>query len=237
MIPLIRIENPIPCTIIRRENRFTVIIEVDNKRYKAWINNTGRLKEYLRRGLSGFCIVNEGEKNDYRLFAISSSDNMAVIIDTLLQMKAFEESIENKLLSSFKRCRIIRRNVTLYNSKIDYLLSCNSKSIYLEVKSAVLKGKDYAMYPDCPSIRGQKHIIDLIRNVEDGRESAIMFIAAIPDIRYFAPFKEGDPVIYSLIYDAYRKGVSLYSMQIVYDINRNMIMLLNGDIPIFPSEE
>jgi len=179
-------------------------------------------------------IPNRG-KNDYRLFAVSPYNGLASIIDTLLQMKAFERCMENGLLPKFIGCRIQKRNASLYNSKIDYLLSCNTRSIYLEVKSAVLKKGEYAMYPDCPSIRGQRHIMDLIKNSERG-ESAIMFIAAIPDIKYFTPYKEGDPLIYSLISKAYHKGVKLYAIQIAYDINMKRIMLINSETPVILEE-
>ncbi len=231
MIPLLTIENPTSCTIIGRENRFTVTIEIKGIRYKAWINNTGRLKEYLREGVKGFCIPNRG-KNDYRLFALSPYDGLASIIDTLLQMKSFEKCIEYKLLPEFIDCIVYKRNALLYNSRIDYLLSCKNKSIYLEVKSAALKEGDYAMYPDCPSLRGQRHIMDLIRNTEENGESAIMFIAAIPNIKYFKPYIEGDPLIYSLLSKAYYKGVNLYAIQIAYDIDMEKIVLIDGKIPV-----
>jgi sugar fermentation stimulation protein A len=52
-----------------------------------------------------------------------------------------------------------------YQSKIsiiDYLIKHKNKNYLLEVKSAVMKYKSFAMYPDCPSIRGQRHIKELI---------------------------------------------------------------------------
>jgi hypothetical protein len=51
---------------------------------------------------------------------------------------------------------------------IDYLIERKNKKYLLEVKSAVMKYKNFAMYPDCPSIRGQKHIKGLI-NIKSTR--------------------------------------------------------------------
>jgi hypothetical protein len=45
---------------------------------------------------------------------------------------------------------------------IDYLIEHKNKKYLLEIKSAVMKYKNFAMYPDCPSVRGQKHIRELI---------------------------------------------------------------------------
>ena len=35
------------------------------------------------------------------------------------------------------------------------------------MKSAVLRKGEYAMYPDCPSLRGQRHIRELIKLLEE----------------------------------------------------------------------
>ncbi|HDM66956.1 MAG TPA: DNA/RNA nuclease SfsA, partial [Thermoplasmatales archaeon] len=158
-IPLLHIEEAYPCTIVERINRFTVLIKHDNKYHTAWINNTGRLEEYIRKGIEGFCIPNKG-KNKYRLFAVKpnlDNNGYAAVIDTLLQMKSFERCIEEKLLPYFQECWIEKRNPQLYNSYVDYLLRCNNKNIYVEIKSAALQKENHAMYPDCPSTRGQRH--------------------------------------------------------------------------------
>jgi len=53
-------------------------------------------------------------------------------------------------------------------SIIDYLIERKNKKYLIEVKSAVMKYKNFAMYPDCPSVRGQKHIKELI-NIQSTR--------------------------------------------------------------------
>jgi len=81
---------------------------------------------------------------------------LGALIDNQLQMKAFEKSLEANLIPWLLGCHILKRNAKLGASRIDYLLDCNGKKVYLEVKSAVLREGDYAMYPDCPSDRGRK---------------------------------------------------------------------------------
>ena len=83
---IITIENQIECSIVRRINRFVVEIQVSGSYYPAWINNTGRLQEFLINGKKGFCVRNERR------------GNLGAIIDTQLQMKAFEKSLEMKLI-------------------------------------------------------------------------------------------------------------------------------------------
>ena len=91
---IFRIENAVACEIIKRLNRFVVHIKIKVWLHKAWINNTGRLHEFLVTGTKGFCIRNEKEKKTaYRLFAVKEKDSGA-IIDTQFQMKTFEKSLE-----------------------------------------------------------------------------------------------------------------------------------------------
>jgi sugar fermentation stimulation protein A len=57
IFPLLQIENAVECRIIRRANRFVVAISVNGNEYRACINNTGRLTEFLVSGTKGFCIL------------------------------------------------------------------------------------------------------------------------------------------------------------------------------------
>ena len=67
---LLKLENICKCFIVNRENGFVVRVEANGKEVRAYINNTGRLLEYLVRGRRGFCLPSKGKKTRYRLFAI-----------------------------------------------------------------------------------------------------------------------------------------------------------------------
>lgn len=110
---ILRIENPIECRIAERINRFVLKIRVRRDYYRAWINNTGRLHQFLVKGRKGFCVLNEkGGRTYYRLFSIKEG-NFGAIIDTQLQMRVFEKSLEMKLVPWLKECRILKRNAKL----------------------------------------------------------------------------------------------------------------------------
>jgi len=109
---VIKIENPVECRIVRRVNKFVVEVQMNGKTYKAYINNTGRLKDYIVNGKIGFCVRKEGKKIRYRLFSIREGP-LGVIIDTQLQMKVFEKLVNGKLIPWLKNCVILSRNVKL----------------------------------------------------------------------------------------------------------------------------
>lgn len=101
------------------------------------------------RGRTGFCIGNTNlRKLRYRLFSVLDC-GLEAVVDTQIQLRAFEGAMN--LIPRFVGCRILRRNVRVGESVLDYLLKCPDGDLILEVKSAVLRVGGYASYPDCPS--------------------------------------------------------------------------------------
>lgn len=229
---IIRVENPIECSIVKRVNRFVVEICLKGKHYRAHINNTGRLHEFLVEGRKGFCVRNARPgKTDYRLFSIEEGD-LGAIIDTQLQMRTFERALEMVLIPWLKGCSVMRRNARLGGSLIDYLLECNGGEVYLEVKSAALREGECAMYPDCPSSRGRKHIGELADHVKEGGRGIILFIGALPGVRAFRPNRDADPELYDLLAEARKVGVEIRSIGILYNPRDSFVYLFNPDLEV-----
>ncbi len=227
-----RLKKVVECTILQRINRFVVEVLINNEAVKAHITNTGRLQELLIRGRKGYCISINGRKLRYRLIAIEER-SAAALIDTRLQEKFFEYLVENRVLKWLKGCRIVRRNPMIKTSIIDYLLECRNRYIPLEVKSAVLRVEEkYAGYPDCPTEGGRKQIRDLVNHVEDGGEAYLVFIAGLPDIIGFKPYRLGDPIVADLIKEAYEKGVYLKALNLYYKPREKTIYLEKQEIPV-----
>ncbi|ADI32491.1 DNA/RNA nuclease SfsA [Staphylothermus hellenicus] len=220
------------CRILRRINRFVVEVIINNRIEKAHINNTGRLEEFLVNGRIGYCLRIRGKKLKYRLFAIKDK-NYAALIDTNLQEKSFIKLLSDNNVPWLKNCVLASRNIRLNSSIIDFLVKCDNQYIYTELKSAVLRYKQiYAAYPDCPTIRGRRQIRELIKHVEGGGRSLIVFIAALPHVKGFKPYKHGDPVIAELLREAEEKGVLIKAINIYYDPIKRSIVLANPDLPV-----
>ena len=229
---IFQIRNVKECIIIERINKFAAKIILDGKIQTAYINNTGRLLNYLSRGQKGFCIMHERDlKTDCRLFAVKE-DSLAAIIDTHLQMKALERIIMLNLLPWMRGCRILKRNAKLNVSYIDYLLECEEEKTYLEVKSAVLRSNKYAMYPDCPSPRGRRHIMELTDYAKRGGCGIILFIAALPNVEAFKPNSSADPKIAQLLLEAEKAGVEIRALEMYYNPKDNYFYLSKPDLPV-----
>ncbi len=221
----------IECTFIRRLNRFVGIVEVNGELKKALITNTGRLKEFMVEGKRAFCIPKQGGKTEFVLIGFLEKNERGAIIDTRTQARAFERAVELGLIRWLKGCRIKKREVRIGNSRLDYLLECKGEEIWAEMKSAILREGDYAMYPDCPSVRGQKHIKELIRLKANGKRAMIIFIGALPGVRRFKPYIKGDPKIAELLKEAKKKGVEIRGISISLLPNGEVI-LENEDLVV-----
>lgn len=216
------------CEIVRRLNRFVVEIEVGGRLQKAHLNNTGRLKEYLIKEKKAYCIAKKDGKAPYRLFAIEDLEK-AALIDTQFQMRAFERALEFDLIPWLK-CKKFKRNQRIGDSLIDYRFFCQ-ETMYMEVKSAALRVGNYAMYPDCPSIRGRRHISQLIAAAENYK-TYILFIAAVPGVRAFKPNEKADPIIAELLRNATACGVEIRAINLVYDPDTHSVLLIDPDMPV-----
>ncbi|WP_456366245.1 DNA/RNA nuclease SfsA [Thermococcus sp.] len=215
--PILLKLKTVPCTFVERVNRFVALVEVEGEIRKALVTNTGRLEEFMVPGRRAFCLPKTGGKTDFVLLAFEDLEGRGAIIDTRTQAKAFERAVELGLVPWLSNCRIKRKEVTIGRSRLDYLFECPSGEIYAEMKSAVLRGGgrgEYAMYPDCPSTRGQKHIRELISLRKAGKRTMMFFIGAVPGVEKFMPYERGDPEIARLLREARNAGVEIHALSI-----------------------
>ena len=233
---LLHFEDASPCTIIERVNRFVVAVEVAGQRRRAWINNTGRLKAFMQPGTTGYCLPRNDGKTDVRLFAVAD-DKEAALIDTRFQMDAFERAVEQHRVPWLDGYTIKQRDAPLGDSRIDYLLTNGEQHCYLEVKSAVLRSGQTAMYPDCPSTRGQRHVAELIGHVEQGGRATLLFVAALPGVSAFMPNRGADEKLAGLINQAWQRGVAVRAIGLCYLPEAGDVVLWDDDLPVLlPSD-
>ncbi len=226
------IDNPIRCEVIARVNRFVVEVRVGGETLRTSINNTGRLEQFLVRGRHAYCTRHKKpQKTDARLFAIADGES-AAIIDTQMQMRCFEQALEKGSIPWLDGGRLLNRNARLGDSLIDYLLEINGEMLYLEVKSAVLREGQYAMYPDCSTARGRKHVKGLTSYVQGGGRATILFIAALPGVNRFKPYSQGDPDLTAMLIEAGKTGVDARAIGMLYQPEERAIALFNPDMRV-----
>ena len=92
--------------------------------------------------------------------------------------------------------------------------------------------KHYAMYPDCPTLRGRRHVQELTNLASRGGLATIVFVAALSDIEAFKPNRSGDPEIPPLLRKAQETGVMVKAIGIHYDPKTSIVYLDDPDLKV-----
>jgi sugar fermentation stimulation protein A len=117
-------------------------------------------------------------------------------------------------------------------SLLDFLFERQGKPVYVEVKSAVLREGKFAMYPDCPTLRGQRHVEELMRWVKTGGSAYLVFVAALPFVAAFKPNRGADPRLYALLEDAKDLGVEMKALGLYFRPDDSSLCLYDPDLQV-----
>jgi sugar fermentation stimulation protein A len=217
---------------LRRLNRFMVEVKVDGKTALAHLPNSGRLLTVLIPNSEAFLMRRErtGRKSGYDLFAVRRS-RVPIIVDTRFSSVAARISIQRELRKSLKGYRVVRENVRVNDSLLDLLLQRSKRRFFLEIKSVTHVADKVAMFPDAPTKRGRKHLDTLMRLVEQGYDSGILFSVQRPDAEKIRPYREMDPLFERLLREAVGKGVRVFTEMLVF--KPSGVVELKVDFPPF----
>lgn len=204
-------EGLIEGTLLSRITRFSVLVNIKNREVIAYLPNSGRLKELLRKGNRVLLLSRKSpnRKTGYDLLFVYNNKTL-VSVDARLPNILFHEAVKNRALKEFESYRVIKREVEYKGGRIDFLLG-NRKDCFVEVKSVTLVKDGIGLFPDVPTLRGKKHLKDLIEIHRKGYPSAIVFIIQREDVKGFAPNREIDPEFASTLKEAVEEGVWLYA--------------------------
>ncbi|MHA2073910.1 MAG: DNA/RNA nuclease SfsA [Candidatus Hodarchaeales archaeon] len=174
---------------------------------------------------------NPKRKTKYSLIGVKTSD-IWVNIDSILTNRLFREDF--KTLKFFQDYEILKPEFRFRNSRFDFLMwnKITSQKTLVEVKSATLVKNGLALFPDAPTLRGTKHVKDLISAIDEGYQSAIVFISKRSDANCFSANKEIDPKFTIALGKALRKGVQIIAVNCKYDPVEKKELKIFKEIPI-----
>jgi len=218
-------------TIVRRENRFVVTVKNDKMIKRALLRNTGRLHDLIQHGYTALCLDRSEGRTNCEILGVLVDDERAALVDPYTQARVFELAARNKFIPWLNEWDIERREVTVGRSRLDYRITDGKHEGYMELKSAAYCDGYYAMYPDCPSERGLRHIKALGYLNTCGYRTIIVFAAAHPNAKAFKPNAQAHEQLASKLNSAHRKGVEVYAVKIFLDTNGN-IFLSDPDLPV-----
>ncbi|GKX67862.1 DNA/RNA nuclease SfsA [Inconstantimicrobium mannanitabidum] len=180
---------------LRRPNRFQAYVKLRDEEIMVHVPNTGRCKEILTTGTTVLLREELGEhrKTAYDLIA-GYKGKQLINIDSQIPNKVVFEALKNKKILNLEKYNIIEREKTFGNSRFDFKLSNDlGEEYYLEVKGVTYEENGVVMFPDAPTERGKKHLLELIEAKKQGKGAGVLFLIQLDNVRYFTPYKDMDP--------------------------------------------
>jgi len=224
-------DNIVEAEIIKRVAKFSILVEDHGEQKLALLRNTGRLNDLVFEGAKALCALRGKGKTTCELLGVLISDDLAALVDTKVQMMGFEEAVKRKLIPWIKQWEIVSKEKSVDDLRIDYYVRRGYEEGFVELKSAVKFYEGCAMYPDCPTKRGRKHLEALCELKKRGFRSLVVFVAAHPLAKRFKPDEASDPMFAKVLKQAYMCGVEVYALKIVLN-RKGEVLLIDPDLPV-----
>ena len=197
--------------LIKRYKRFFTDVKIGKEIVTAHCPNTGSMKGLLDKGNTVFISKNDNPKRKlkYTLEIIKVKKNL-VGVNTHFANKIVFHGLTNNLIKEVMNSDIIRSEVFFdKDTRFDFLVEKNKQKLFLEVKNVTLfRNLKTAEFPDSITIRGSKHLNTLIRAIEEGYKSYLLFLVQIEGVESFKIAKDIDNEYYKNFLLAKKAGVN-----------------------------
>lgn len=173
-------------TFLERPNRFIAYVEINGIVEKCHVKNTGRCKELLIKGVKVVLQKSSStaRKTRYDLISVYKRDKL-INIDSQVPNAIVAENLHD--LGIFNNITLIKKEKNYKSSRFDFYVEADGKKIYIEVKGVTLEKENVVLFPDAPTERGVKHIMELIDCLQEGYESYLIFIVQMKGADYVMP--------------------------------------------------
>ncbi len=202
---------------IERVNRFLGKVKVGDGVIYAHIHDPGRLKELLYEGNTVILKRAGGtkRKTKYDILAASTSDGWVFVHSGY--HRAIAESIFKQKILKFGETVEIIPEIKYGDSRLDFLIKYDEKSMFVEVKGCTLLKNKIALFPDAPTKRGYRHLKELLNAVNNGYRAAVIFLIFNKTAKCFAPNSATDPFFSKMFTEAVKWGIEVYPILLSYD--------------------
>lgn len=215
-------------TFIKRYKRFFSDIRLETGEIVvAHCPNTGAMLGLLDEGNTAYISPSDNpqRKLAYTLEMIEEKGH-CVGMNTQHPNTLIKEVLEQKLIEELSEYEKILAEVKINKeTRLDFALeSPTLPPCYIEVKNAHYKVGNTALFPDAVTLRGQKHLKELMNLVDQGYKACMIYVIQRSDIDSFSFAKNIDPAYASFAKEAFDKGV--HFMALSFDVNDQGISFL-----------
>lgn len=225
-------EHIVEGRFIERPNRFIAYVDIDGKREKVYVKNTGRCRELLQDDAQVFLSYsdNESRSTAYDLVAVKKGDRIVNMDSQAPNVAVKEWLCAGEKHPVFGDITFVKPETTYQNSRFDFYVECGDRKIFIEVKGVTLENNGEVRFPDAPSERAVKHVEELVKAKKDGYEVYVLFVIQMKNVKYFMPNEKTDPKFAKALWEARKQGVNVlaYDCKVTKDS-----MEMGAQVPVY----
>ena len=227
----------LPGVFQARPNRFIAHVEVEGRLEVCHVKNTGRCRELLLPGVKVWLeeSANPARKTRYDLIAVEKEREegpLLINMDSQAPNRVFGEWAAAGGLGF--RPTILRPETTYGNSRFDYYWELSepgeSRRGFWEVKGVTLEERGAARFPDAPTLRGVKHLEELVLARQAGYEAGVCFIVQMAGMDHVEPNDATHPEFGAALRRAARAGVAVLALECAVSPDR---LAVSCSVPVW----
>ncbi|HEX7557551.1 MAG TPA: DNA/RNA nuclease SfsA [Usitatibacter sp.] len=203
--------------LIRRYKRFLADVQLEGEVITAACPNTGSMLGCAEPGSRVWLSESDNASRKYRhtweIVEVAGAKPVMVGINTGRPNAIVSEAISAGVIPELTGYRTLRREVGYgeERSRIDIVLeSPRRKACYVEVKNVTAAAsRGVALFPDCVSERGAKHLRELMRLKAGGLRPVQLYCVQRGDVNEVRPADAIDPEYGRTLREAIAAGVEV----------------------------
>ncbi|SFP33455.1 sugar fermentation stimulation protein A [Ruminobacter amylophilus] len=202
-------KNITPAVFLDRPNRFIAHVETADGVETVHVKNTGRCRELLIKGSEVYLTApgTPGRKTVYDLVAVRKGNGLLVNMDSQAPNVVVREWLDTLGFD-----RIVPEH-SYGDSRMDFYMEYGSRRFLMEVKGCTLEIAGTGYFPDAPTERGVRHLMELVRAVGEGYTAVLTFVIQMDGIREVRPNVSMHPEFGEALEKALKAGVQVVFLE------------------------
>ena len=218
---------------LTRPNRFIAHVDLDGAQVVCHVKNTGRCRELLVPGHTVWLAegTNPARKTQYDLIWVEKPTPRGLLpvnMDAQAPNRVFGEWAAGGGLGFLPS--LLRPETRFGDSRFDFYWEDGpERRGFWEIKGVTLEEDGVARFPDAPTLRGVKHLEELIRAREAGYETGVCFVVQMPGMRWVEPNDDTHPQFGQALRRAAQAGVRVLALGCRVEPDR---LEITGEVPV-----
>ncbi|MGX7244059.1 DNA/RNA nuclease SfsA [Enterococcus quebecensis] len=189
-----------------RPNRFIAecTLQETGERVTVHVKNTGRCKELFLPNVEVALSYQPSptRKTDYDLIAVKKNSAWFNIDSQVPNTLASQAILDGTIVLPGLNGQIVsvKREKRFAQSQFDILVETDTgQKAFVEVKGMTLENHGIGAFPDAPTIRGLKHVTELIEAIQEGYQSYVLFVIQFEKVELATIHTKMQPALADMI--------------------------------------